>query len=134
MKKRAGLAILTIASIYQVNKMRKQKKERETLIKARNINNPTRRTPVQIIKEAERIQDNEIETVEYTDENSGLELTQKFTRENRPTIVYIVDKGTKYHLTKDCRGIKGDSNLIEISLDEANKKGYSLCGWERDDK
>lgn len=142
MRKGAGLAILAIASLYQINKVRKQKAEKEYLrrsAKAKKVNAITppvkRRTPLQIIQEAEKKVENETqETIAYTDKDSKQELTQKFAEENESTTVYIVGKGKKYHLTKDCRGIKKDSELTEMTLNEANEKGYTLCGWEKENE
>jgi hypothetical protein len=37
----------------------------------------------------------------------------------------------KYHLVKNCRGLKNCSTAIEeVSLSNARDKGRTLCGWE----
>lgn len=46
---------------------------------------------------------------------------------------YLCDNGktNKYHLSKQCRGIrKCNYKIVEISLEKAKKKGYGLCGYE----
>ena len=53
-----------------------------------------------------------------------------FHPDKKETNVYLVGNGSKYHLDKNCRGIKRGSQLKEISLNEAKEKGYSLCKWE----
>lgn len=49
------------------------------------------------------------------------------------TTVYICKgpNSKRYHLSKDCRGLKRCSTRIaEVSLDEAKSKKRSLCGYE----
>jgi 5-bromo-4-chloroindolyl phosphate hydrolysis protein len=50
------------------------------------------------------------------------------------TTVYICNSksGKKYHLKADCHGLSNCSHtVIKITLDEAKKKGKTLCGWEK---
>lgn len=47
--------------------------------------------------------------------------------------VYICNgsASTKYHLSPKCRGLVRCTTLIEeIPIDEAKKKGRTLCGYE----
>ncbi len=50
------------------------------------------------------------------------------------TLVYICDSegAKKYHLTKDCEGLKTCKHtILEVSLKEAKKRGKkTLCGYE----
>lgn len=48
----------------------------------------------------------------------------------KETNVYLVGNGSKYHLDKNCRGIRKDFQLKEISLNETREKVYSLCKCE----
>lgn len=53
---------------------------------------------------------------------------------NSKTMVYICDSsnGKKYHLLNDCRGLSHCTHrIIEITLEEAKKRGMALCGYER---
>ncbi|MFI5161221.1 MAG: hypothetical protein ACHQHN_08080 [Sphingobacteriales bacterium] len=50
------------------------------------------------------------------------------------TTVYICDsRGAKrYHLTANCRGLSNCSHrIIRMTMDEAKKRGKTLCGWEK---
>lgn len=52
--------------------------------------------------------------------------------QNHKTI-YLCDNGKtkKYHLSKQCRGLRNCSyKILKMNLDKAQKTGYSLCGWE----
>jgi len=51
-----------------------------------------------------------------------------------PTTVYICDSphAIRYHLTKDCKGLRNCSHrIVMISVDEAKKKNLTLCKLER---
>ena len=42
--------------------------------------------------------------------------------------VYIApDSGTKYHCSKDCRGLKNANSIKKISKKEAKEQGYKKC-------
>jgi len=50
------------------------------------------------------------------------------------TIVYICKgaKGKKYHLRADCRGLSNcQHKIVKMKLEDAQKKGFTLCGWEK---
>lgn len=47
--------------------------------------------------------------------------------------VFITASGKKYH-QKSCKCIQNKTNIIEISLDEANSHGYVACGMCSDTK
>lgn len=50
------------------------------------------------------------------------------------TTVYLCDSNTgkKYHLRADCRGLSNCSHrVIKVTLEEAKKRGKTLCGWEK---
>lgn len=42
------------------------------------------------------------------------------------TVVYITEYGTKYHID-GCRYIKGKDNLLEVTIEQAEKAGYEPC-------
>ncbi len=47
--------------------------------------------------------------------------------------VYICVSKTahKYHYSKSCRGLNNCTHTIsQVSLKDAQNKGYTLCGWE----
>lgn len=168
MRKGAGLALLAIASIYQLNKINKRK-VREKAIDAevrkelftKSEAAAARKSPIQIIKEAQLKAKEDLDCNESSletskklinqDESSEIKIdiesskksnlkedeqiedesVQEVTETAEPSVVYIVGKGRKYHLTKDCRGVKKDAELTELTLQEAIDKGYTLCGWEK---
>jgi len=48
--------------------------------------------------------------------------------------VYVCDSSTatKYHLSKDCRGLKNcKAKIVKVKLKDAKKEGKELCGWEK---
>jgi 5-bromo-4-chloroindolyl phosphate hydrolysis protein len=50
------------------------------------------------------------------------------------TSVYICDSRTakRYHLRSDCKGLSHCSHrVVKISLEEAKKRGKTLCGLEK---
>jgi len=50
------------------------------------------------------------------------------------TMVYVCSgaKGKKYHLRADCRGLSScQHKVIKMTLEQAQKKGLTLCGWEK---
>jgi hypothetical protein len=50
------------------------------------------------------------------------------------TIVYICDSphAKRYHLSKNCKGLSTCQHQIrKITLPQAQKKGKTLCGWEK---
>ncbi len=50
------------------------------------------------------------------------------------TQVYICDSKTakKYHLKANCRGLRNCTHkVIKVTIDEAQKRGKTLCGWEK---
>jgi hypothetical protein len=50
------------------------------------------------------------------------------------TMVYICDSphAKKYHLNKNCKGLSTcQHNVRKITLEQAQKKGKTLCGWEK---
>lgn len=50
------------------------------------------------------------------------------------TTVYVCSgaKGKKYHLRADCRGLSSCQHKVgKMTLAEAQKRGYTLCGWEK---
>lgn len=52
---------------------------------------------------------------------------------HQQTSAYLCDSpgGTKYHYTKNCRGLSNCKHkIIKVSLSEAKKRGKTLCGWE----
>lgn len=49
------------------------------------------------------------------------------------TSVYLCDSsgGKKYHHNKSCRGLSNcQHEIIKVTLEEAKKRGKTLCGWE----
>ena len=53
--------------------------------------------------------------------------------ENDSPVVYVCDSqsATKYHLTKECRGLGSCKHEIKkVSVESAKKSGYTHCGWE----
>lgn len=49
------------------------------------------------------------------------------------TSVYLCDSsdGKKYHFRENCRGLSNcQHKIIKVSLEEAKKRGKTLCGWE----
>lgn len=55
------------------------------------------------------------------------------TKISPQTSVYICDSsgGKKYHYEKGCRGLSNcQHEIIKVSLEDAKKRGKSLCGWE----
>lgn len=44
--------------------------------------------------------------------------------------VYITQTGTKYHYTKNCRGLSNANKIIPTTLSKAKSGGYTLCGYE----
>ncbi len=49
------------------------------------------------------------------------------------TSVYLCDStgGKKYHYSKTCRGLSNcQHEIIKVTLEEAKKRGKTLCGWE----
>ena len=60
--------------------------------------------------------------------------TQNLTELPEATSVYICDSegAKKYHLNKNCRGLKNcNHKIIKVTIEEAKKKGKkTLCGWE----
>lgn len=51
-----------------------------------------------------------------------------------PAFVYICDSGTgkKYHLDPNCKGLRNCSHrVVKLTLDQAKKRGKTLCGWEK---
>lgn len=56
-----------------------------------------------------------------------------FNLSNHTDDVYICVSKTasKYHYCKSCKGLSACTHTIsKVSLDDAKKSGYSLCGWE----
>jgi 5-bromo-4-chloroindolyl phosphate hydrolysis protein len=48
--------------------------------------------------------------------------------------VYICDSknATKYHYSPTCRGLANCSyKIVKITLEEAKKRGKTLCKWEK---
>lgn len=48
-------------------------------------------------------------------------------------VVYICNSSnaTKYHLTKDCKGLENcKAEIKKVKLKVAKKEGKKLCGWE----
>lgn len=146
MKRNTGLALLALASIYQVSKMRKRSSEQarasQVIREAREEGR--RKSPVQRLKDAQLKKKGELSgqsdlnvdipvevEIDSGVDNTTEEITEHEEQSNTEAVsVYIVGKGKKYHLSKDCRGIKKDSELTKMSLEDAHDKGYSLCGWE----
>lgn len=49
------------------------------------------------------------------------------------TSVYLYDScgGKKYHYEKNCRGLSNcQHEIIKVTLEQAKKRGKTLCGWE----
>lgn len=49
------------------------------------------------------------------------------------TYVYLCDSpgGKKYHFKETCRGLsRCKADIIKVSLEQAKKRGKTLCGWE----
>lgn len=61
-------------------------------------------------------------------------ITELAAKSKSKKQVYICDSegAKKYHLTKDCEGLKTCKHeILEVSLKEAQKRGKtSLCGYE----
>lgn len=180
MKKGAGLVLLAIASVYQLNKINNTNRlvnaeVRKRLI-AQNQVKSTRKSPVEVLKEQLKLKEDLRQSEQMAIESQSEELvevnpvsiesakpTETETDDQvesgerilsksfkgveakdilesldsgyeaetaEPTIVYLVGKSQKYHLTKECRGLKKDSKLTELTLEDAVGNGYSLCGWE----
>src|SRR5699024_74949 len=52
--------------------------------------------------------------------------------DNVEQVVYIAPQsGTKYHFSAGCRGLNRANSIQEMSLSEAQSRGYDLCGWEK---
>lgn len=149
MKKGAGLAVLAIAALYQANKM---KNKRKALVVSTQIGDSKpvkRKSPIQVIKEAEQKLKREVNDIlkekEETVDNEPiviadvqeLEVVNKevdtgvIEKSNPSEVVYVVGNGKKYHLTKECRGVKKNAEITEMTLTDAIDKEYFLCGWER---
>lgn len=50
------------------------------------------------------------------------------------TMVYLCNSSTgkKYHLKENCRGLSNcQHRIIKVTLEEAKKRGKTLCGWEK---
>ena len=50
------------------------------------------------------------------------------------TNVYLCDSSTakRYHLNKNCKGLKScQHRIVTLTLEQAKKKGRTLCGWEK---
>jgi 5-bromo-4-chloroindolyl phosphate hydrolysis protein len=48
--------------------------------------------------------------------------------------VYLCDSagGKKYHYNEHCRGLSNcQHRIIKVTLEEAKKRGKTLCGWEK---
>ena len=60
--------------------------------------------------------------------------TQSLDNLPEGSTVYICDSegAKKYHLSKNCRGLKSCTHkIIKVTIEEAKKKGKKeLCGWE----
>ena len=55
------------------------------------------------------------------------------TSKSTDTFVYICksDGGKKFHLSKDCRGLKRCNHKIEkVSITRARNIGRTICGYE----
>ena len=53
---------------------------------------------------------------------------------SQSTTVYVCSgpKVKKYHLTETCRGLSNcQHRIVKSTLQEAQKGGKSLCGWEK---
>ncbi len=49
------------------------------------------------------------------------------------TYVYLCNSsgGKKYHYSRSCRGLsRCKASIIKVTLQEAQKRGKTLCGWE----
>jgi hypothetical protein len=49
-------------------------------------------------------------------------------------VVYLCDSKSskKYHLKEHCRGLSNCSHkVIKVTLEEAKKRGKTLCGYEK---
>ena len=57
--------------------------------------------------------------------NIGQNNTQKLLPDTSP-IVYVTTSGQKYH-RENCRYVRGKDNTLEISINQAEEKGYSPC-------
>lgn len=47
--------------------------------------------------------------------------------------VYVCNSAsvTRYHLNRDCRGLKScQHKIVEVAESQARDKGLQLCGWE----
>ena len=50
---------------------------------------------------------------------------------NRNVYICKGKSSERYHLDKECRGLKNCStDIYSVSLEEARKLGRTLCGWE----
>lgn len=51
--------------------------------------------------------------------------------DNSEVYICVSKTASKYHLSKSCKGLKQCTHVVKkVSLKEANKLGYKLCGWE----
>ncbi len=56
------------------------------------------------------------------------------TTRNSSTVVFVCNssKAKKYHLHTDCRGLSNcQHKIIKLSLADAQKRGLTLCSWEK---
>lgn len=49
---------------------------------------------------------------------------------NETTVYIAPNSGKKYHLNRNCRGLKNAKSIVSISLSDAINKKYEKCGWE----
>lgn len=54
-----------------------------------------------------------------------------FSTDSTEVYICVSKTATKYHLSESCKGLSRYTHVVKkVTLKEANKIGYTLCGWE----
>lgn len=62
---------------------------------------------------------------------SFLMLLSNSPKKSGDVYICVSKTASKYHYSESCRGLGACKHTIsKVSLSEAKKSGYSLCGWE----
>lgn len=134
-KRGVGLALLAVASLYQLKRARDAKEASIVVTpgKPTSESKVKRKTPIQIIKdEIARRERDEVKEIIDIEENSTIYDTSE-TPDIQLEKVFTVGKGKKYHLSEECRAVKSGTNTNWMSEEEAIEKGYTMCAWEKKD-
>lgn len=82
-------------------------------------------------------------SLDLTSEESSSNLNQTVEEPSEPPVeedttdvatqtVYIAPQsGKRYHLSPNCRGLKSANSIVEVSIEEAQARGLTLCGYEK---